>query len=79
MAHNAKSILNAVLSILFIVVSAAVLAGIGFVLLVTALYYTIELFLNYGLFAGVLAVIAVIAILLIGIWALIKQIRKDQD
>lgn len=79
MARNIKSILNAVLSILFIVVAAAIAAGIGFVMLVTALYYTILLFINYGVLAGMLAVIALFAILVISINALIKQIRKDQD
>lgn len=79
MARTVKSILNAVLSIMFIVVAAAVIGGIGFVILVTALYYTMVLFMNYGLLAGILAVIALFAILIIATYALIKQIRKGED
>lgn len=79
MAHTVKSILNAVLSITFIVVAAAVIGGIGFVILVTALYYTMILFMNYGLLAGALVVIALFAILIIATRALIKQIRKGED
>lgn len=79
MARTAKSILNAVLSILFVVVMAAIFGGIGFIILVTALYYTVMLFLNYGLLAGILAVIALFAIVIIATYALIKQIRKGED
>ncbi len=76
MARAAKSILKGILTMLFIVVAAAVFAGIGFILLVTALYYTWMLFLNYGILAGGLAIVALAAILIIAVWLLIKQIRK---
>jgi ABC-type multidrug transport system permease subunit len=78
MVRTAKSIFKAILTMLFIVVSAAVLAGIGFIILVIALYYTWMLFLNYGLLAGGLAVAALAAILFIATRLLIKQIRKDE-
>lgn len=78
MARTAKSIFKAILTMLFIVVSAAVFAGIGFVILVTALYYTWMLFLNYGILAGGLAIVALAAILLIATRLLIKQIRKGE-
>lgn len=60
----------------FIVVAAALFAGIGFILLVTALYYTWALFLNYGILAGGMAIVALAAIIGLATYLLIKQIRK---
>jgi hypothetical protein len=76
MNSTAKSILGVIGTLAFIVGMAAVLAGIGFVILVFALYYTMVLFLDYGLIAGALAIVALFAVLIIATRSLIKRIQR---
>lgn len=76
MNSTAKSIFQVIGTLAFIVGMAAVLAGIGFVILVFALYYTMVLFLDYGLIAGALAIVALFAVLIIATRSLIKRIQR---
>lgn len=76
MSSTARSILNGIATIIFIIVMAAVLSFIGFILVVVAFYYTIQLFLDVGLLAGAAAIITVGAVLWIATYKLIKKIQK---
>lgn len=76
MNSTAKSIFQVIGTLAFIIGMAAILAGIGFVILVFALYYTMVLFLDYGLIAGALAIVALFAVLIIATRSLIKRIQR---
>lgn len=76
MNSTAKSILETIGTLIFILATAAILAGIGFVVLVVALYCTMVLFLDHGLIAGALAIVALFAVLIIATRSLIKRIQR---
>lgn len=76
MNSTAKSIFQVIGTLAFIIGMAAVLAAVGFVILVFALYYTMVLFLDYGLIAGALAIVALFAVLIIATRSLIKRIQR---
>lgn len=76
MNSTAKSILEAIGTLIFIMAAAGILAGIGFVILAFALYYTMVLFLDHGLIAGALAIVALFAVLIIATRSLIKRIQR---
>lgn len=76
MNSTAKSILSGIGSFIFIIVMAAVLSLIGFILVVISFYYTIQLFMDHGIIAGVAAIIAVAAVLWFATYKLIKAIQK---
>lgn len=76
MNSTAKSILSGIGSFIFIIVMAAVLSLIGFILVVISFYYTIQLFMDHGIIAGGAAIIAVAAVLWFATYKLIKAIQK---
>lgn len=76
MNSTARSILSGIGTLAFILVMAAVLGFIGFILVVLSFYYTIQLFLDYGILAGSAAIIAVGAVLWFATYKLIKRIQK---
>lgn len=76
MNSTARSILSGVGTLIFIIGMAAVLGFVGFVMVVTAAYYTIQLMLDHGLLAGGMAIIAITAVLCFATYKLIKRIQK---
>lgn len=76
MNSTARSILSGIGTLAFILVMAAVLSFIGFILVVVSFYYTIQLMLDHGLLAGGLAIAAIGAVLWFATYKLIKRIQK---
>lgn len=76
MNSTARSILNGIGTFAFIIVMAAILGMIGFILVAISFYYTISLFLDHGVFAGGAAIITVGAVLWFATYKLIKRIQK---